>query len=52
MNQFRRPAVEPTLDGLVVGYATPSDSAWPGALAALLRALPEEPGQEGAPLGG
>ncbi|MGW6394571.1 MocR-like pyridoxine biosynthesis transcription factor PdxR [Streptomyces sp. NPDC055103] len=46
VNQFRRPAVEPALDGLVVGYATPSDSAWPGALAALLRALPEGPGQE------
>ncbi|MEV6638613.1 PLP-dependent aminotransferase family protein [Amycolatopsis sp. NPDC051371] len=27
-------------DGLVVGYATPPDSAWPGALAALCEVLP------------
>ncbi len=40
VNQFRRPTVPATLDGLVVGYGTPSDSAWPGALDALLRTLP------------
>ncbi len=27
-------------DGLVVGYATPTDSAWAGALDALCRVLP------------
>ncbi|MCX4982960.1 PLP-dependent aminotransferase family protein [Streptomyces sp. NBC_00572] len=40
VNQFRRPAVPATLDGLVVGYATPPDSAWQGALQALCRVLP------------
>ncbi|WP_405856842.1 PLP-dependent aminotransferase family protein [Streptomyces sp. NBC_00090] len=40
VNQFRRPTVEPTLDGLVVGYATPPDSGWQGALQALCRVLP------------
>jgi GntR family transcriptional regulator/MocR family aminotransferase len=29
----------PDVDALVVGYAAPSDSAWPGALDALCRAL-------------
>ncbi|MFB6841244.1 PLP-dependent aminotransferase family protein [Streptomyces sp. NPDC056361] len=40
VNQFRRPTVAPTLDGLVVGYATPPDSGWQGALRALCRVLP------------
>ncbi|MET7286046.1 PLP-dependent aminotransferase family protein [Streptomyces sp. NPDC005573] len=33
-------AVVPPVDALVVGYGTPSDSGWPGALEALCRALP------------
>ncbi|MFJ5094346.1 PLP-dependent aminotransferase family protein [Streptomyces sp. NPDC088557] len=40
VDQFRRPTVAPALDGLVVGYATPPDSAWQGALEALMRVLP------------
>ncbi|MFF5785439.1 PLP-dependent aminotransferase family protein [Streptomyces sp. NPDC012693] len=40
VNQFRRPTVPATLDGLVVGYATPPDSAWQGALRSLCRVLP------------
>ncbi|MFJ8657996.1 PLP-dependent aminotransferase family protein [Streptomyces sp. NPDC093795] len=40
VNQFRRPTVPPTLDGLVVGYATPPDSAWNSALQSLCRVLP------------
>ncbi|QES07940.1 aminotransferase class I/II-fold pyridoxal phosphate-dependent enzyme [Streptomyces venezuelae] len=40
VNQFRRPTVPETLDGLVVGYATPPDSAWHSALEALRRILP------------
>ncbi|MFE3072139.1 PLP-dependent aminotransferase family protein [Streptomyces sp. NPDC059247] len=40
VGQFRRPTVPPTLDGLVVGYATSPDSAWQGALDALMRVLP------------
>ncbi|MFF7179648.1 aminotransferase class I/II-fold pyridoxal phosphate-dependent enzyme [Streptomyces sp. NPDC008121] len=40
VDRFRHPEVTPTLDGLVVGYATPPDSAWAGALAALCRVLP------------
>ncbi|MFI6419823.1 PLP-dependent aminotransferase family protein [Streptomyces sp. NPDC050842] len=44
VNQFRRPGVEPALDGLVVGYATPPDSGWQGALQALCRVLPQAPG--------
>ncbi|MER5964134.1 PLP-dependent aminotransferase family protein [Streptomyces sp. NPDC002057] len=40
VNQFRRPTVPATLDGLVVGYATPPDSAWQGALRTLCRVLP------------
>ncbi|KQX59060.1 MULTISPECIES: PLP-dependent aminotransferase family protein [unclassified Streptomyces] len=41
VNQFRRPGVPATLDGLVVGYATPTDSAWQGALQSLCRVLPQ-----------
>ncbi|MFF3288129.1 PLP-dependent aminotransferase family protein [Streptomyces sp. NPDC003023] len=37
--RFRHPDVPPGRDALVVGYATPSDSAWSGALDALCRAL-------------
>ncbi|MFG3229633.1 PLP-dependent aminotransferase family protein [Kitasatospora sp. NPDC048194] len=41
---FRHPAVTPeampTADGLVVGYATPPDHAYPAALAALCAVLP------------
>ncbi|MFF3751110.1 PLP-dependent aminotransferase family protein [Streptomyces sp. NPDC002018] len=40
MDRFRHPSVPPGPDALVVGYATPSDSAWPGALDALCRVLP------------
>ncbi|MGW4748127.1 MocR-like pyridoxine biosynthesis transcription factor PdxR [Streptomyces sp. NPDC004290] len=40
VNAFRRPTVPPTLDGLVVGYATPPDSGWQGALGALCGVLP------------
>jgi GntR family transcriptional regulator/MocR family aminotransferase len=37
---FRHPRADPLPDGLVVGYATPSSSAWSGALQALLDVLP------------
>ncbi|MFB7371555.1 PLP-dependent aminotransferase family protein [Streptomyces sp. NPDC056222] len=40
LNRFRHPDVPTTQDGLVVGYGTPPDSAWAGALAALCRVLP------------
>ncbi|MEV0036096.1 PLP-dependent aminotransferase family protein [Streptomyces sp. NPDC050804] len=40
MSRFRHPSVPPGADALVVGYGTPSDSAWPGALDALCRVLP------------
>ncbi|MCT4355692.1 PLP-dependent aminotransferase family protein [Streptomyces sp. Je 1-79] len=40
LDRFRHPDVPPTQDGLVVGYATPPDSGWSGALAALCRVLP------------
>ncbi|MER6098633.1 PLP-dependent aminotransferase family protein [Streptomyces sp. NPDC001728] len=42
LGHFRRPdAVGSRPDGLVLGYGTPSDSQWAGALDALMRALPE-----------
>ncbi|MFH9722716.1 PLP-dependent aminotransferase family protein [Streptomyces sp. NPDC017254] len=41
LDQFRRPTVPTTLDGLVVGYATPPDSGWQGALQTLCRVLPQ-----------
>ncbi|MEU2079732.1 PLP-dependent aminotransferase family protein [Streptomyces sp. NPDC013489] len=44
VNEFRRPTVPPTLDGLVVGYGTPPDSAWQSALQTLCRVLPPTPG--------
>ncbi|MFD9477136.1 PLP-dependent aminotransferase family protein [Streptomyces nojiriensis] len=41
LSYFRHPdAVGPHADGLVVGYGTPTDSLWSGALDALMRALP------------
>ncbi|MCK8677169.1 MocR-like pyridoxine biosynthesis transcription factor PdxR [Streptomyces lichenis] len=40
LSRFRHPAVPHDREGLVVGYATPTDSAWSGALEALCRALP------------
>ncbi|MFJ3581522.1 PLP-dependent aminotransferase family protein [Streptomyces sp. NPDC090127] len=40
LDRFRHPDVPRTQDGLVVGYATPPDSAWSGALSALCRVLP------------
>jgi GntR family transcriptional regulator/MocR family aminotransferase len=41
LSRFRHPdAATPPQDALVVGYGTPSDHAWNGALEALLRVLP------------
>lgn len=40
LDGFRHPDAPPGRDALVVGYATPTDSAWSGALDALCRALP------------
>ncbi|WP_416069740.1 PLP-dependent aminotransferase family protein [Streptomyces sp. AK02-01A] len=40
MASFRHPSVRPGRDALVVGYGTPTDSAWTGALDALGRVLP------------
>ncbi|WP_326565788.1 PLP-dependent aminotransferase family protein [Amycolatopsis rhabdoformis] len=42
LGDFAHPSVRENSgrDGLVVGYATPSDSAWSGALAALCSVLP------------
>ncbi|WP_344861028.1 PLP-dependent aminotransferase family protein [Amycolatopsis ultiminotia] len=37
---FRHPAAEADRDALVIGYGTPSASAWSGALTALCRVLP------------
>ncbi|MFJ9854600.1 PLP-dependent aminotransferase family protein [Streptomyces sp. NPDC101150] len=43
LSDYRHPAATmPPRHGLVVGYATPSDHAFPGALEALCRALPPE----------
>ncbi|MGW3518046.1 MocR-like pyridoxine biosynthesis transcription factor PdxR [Streptomyces hydrogenans] len=47
LDQFRHPDAAPGPEGLVVGYGTPSDSAWPSALQALCRVL-EGVGGEGA----
>ncbi|MER6308190.1 PLP-dependent aminotransferase family protein [Streptomyces sp. NPDC001657] len=44
LSEYRHPdAPTPPRHGLVVGYATPSESAFPAALAALCRALPPGP---------
>ncbi|ORT59541.1 PLP-dependent aminotransferase family protein [Streptomyces sp. CB03238] len=40
LDRFRHPDVPRGRDALVVGYATPTDSAWTGALDALCRGLP------------
>ncbi|MCS0637065.1 PLP-dependent aminotransferase family protein [Streptomyces sp. LP05-1] len=40
LDRFRHPDTAPGRDALVVGYATPTDSAWSGALDALCRAMP------------
>ncbi|RPK58879.1 HTH-type transcriptional regulatory protein GabR [Streptomyces sp. ADI95-17] len=39
ISRFRHPQAPPGRDALVVGYGTPTDSAWAGALEALCRAL-------------
>ncbi|WLQ64599.1 MocR-like pyridoxine biosynthesis transcription factor PdxR [Streptomyces glycanivorans] len=40
LSRFRHPDTEPGRDGLVIGYGTPSESGWAGALDALCRVLP------------
>ncbi|MEE1756144.1 MocR-like pyridoxine biosynthesis transcription factor PdxR [Streptomyces sp. SP18CS02] len=40
LDRFRHPSVRRGRDALVVGYGTPTDSAWAGALDALCRVLP------------
>ncbi|MEU1212771.1 PLP-dependent aminotransferase family protein [Streptomyces sp. NPDC005791] len=40
LSRFRHPDAEPVRDGLVIGYGTPSESGWAGALDALCRVLP------------
>ncbi|MFD9203855.1 PLP-dependent aminotransferase family protein, partial [Streptomyces anthocyanicus] len=41
LSRYRHPAATPPpADALVVGYGTPSDSGWPGALETLCGALP------------
>ncbi|WP_405685171.1 PLP-dependent aminotransferase family protein [Streptomyces sp. NBC_00057] len=40
ISRFRHPEAAPGRDALVIGYGTPTDSAWAGALEALCRALP------------
>ncbi|MFD5427331.1 PLP-dependent aminotransferase family protein, partial [Streptomyces sp. NPDC127084] len=40
LSHYRHPTTPPTRDALVVGYGTPSDRAWSGALDALCRVLP------------
>ncbi|MFF9868333.1 PLP-dependent aminotransferase family protein [Streptomyces sp. NPDC013953] len=40
LDRFRHPDAARGHDGLVVGYGTPTDSAWAGALDALCRVLP------------
>ncbi|MFF0147852.1 GntR family transcriptional regulator/MocR family aminotransferase [Amycolatopsis sulphurea] len=40
LDRFRHPDVEADRDALVIGYGTPSASAWSGTLAALCRVLP------------
>ncbi|WP_282694446.1 PLP-dependent aminotransferase family protein [Streptomyces sp. CC208A] len=39
LDQFRHPEAPRSQEGLVVGYGTPPDSAWQGALGALCRVL-------------
>ncbi|MCY1653254.1 MULTISPECIES: MocR-like pyridoxine biosynthesis transcription factor PdxR [Streptomyces] len=40
LSRFRHRDAEPGRDGLVIGYGTPSESGWAGALDALCRVLP------------
>ncbi|MEU9099248.1 PLP-dependent aminotransferase family protein [Streptomyces sp. NPDC048361] len=41
LSRYHHPAArEPRRDALVIGYGTPSDSEWAGALEALMRVLP------------
>ncbi|MFD9290752.1 PLP-dependent aminotransferase family protein [Streptomyces sp. NPDC060030] len=40
LSRFRHQDTEPGRDGLVIGYGTPSESGWAGALDALCRVLP------------
>ncbi|MEU0137915.1 PLP-dependent aminotransferase family protein [Streptomyces sp. NPDC006296] len=42
LSRFRHPDAGPGRDGLVIGYGTPSESGWAGALDALCRVLPED----------
>ncbi|MEE1809763.1 MocR-like pyridoxine biosynthesis transcription factor PdxR [Streptomyces sp. BE133] len=39
ISRFRHPEAAPGRDALVIGYGTPTDSAWAGALEALCRVL-------------
>ncbi|MER5360781.1 PLP-dependent aminotransferase family protein [Streptomyces sp. NPDC002785] len=39
ISRFRHPQAPPGRDALVIGYGTPTDSAWTGALDALVRVL-------------
>ncbi|MGW2177413.1 MocR-like pyridoxine biosynthesis transcription factor PdxR [Streptomyces sp. NPDC001732] len=40
ISRFRHPDAAPGRDALVIGYGTPTDSAWTGTLDALCRVLP------------
>ncbi|MFD7170109.1 MocR-like pyridoxine biosynthesis transcription factor PdxR [Streptomyces violascens] len=40
LSRYRHPELAPERDALVVGYGTPSDSGWAGALDALCNVLP------------
>ncbi|MEV0025376.1 PLP-dependent aminotransferase family protein [Streptomyces atroolivaceus] len=40
LSRFRHQDAEPGREGLVIGYGTPSESGWAGALDALCRVLP------------
>ncbi|MDQ0794434.1 PLP-dependent aminotransferase family protein [Streptomyces sp. B1I3] len=40
LSRFRHREAEPVQDGLVIGYGSPSESGWAGALDALCRVLP------------
>ncbi|MDX2293760.1 MULTISPECIES: PLP-dependent aminotransferase family protein [Streptomyces] len=48
LDRFRHPDAAPSLEGLVIGYGTPPDSAWQGALQTLCRVL-EGVGEGDAP---
>lgn len=40
LSSFRHPDAEVSREALVIGYGTPTDSAWAGTLDALVRVLP------------